>query len=118
MFLEMVKDMPRGRQESLARMLVPLLVVMAVALGLLAVWVTGDARVAGDLRRQVEQQAETAGVLFLDDRLVVPESGERPVPVLVDGRPVDGLIAVDGGTATLLVRSAGGEFVPATASDG
>jgi hypothetical protein len=117
MFLELVKDMPRGRQESLARMLVPLVVVIAVALAVLAVWMTGDARVAGDLRRQIEQQAGTAGVLFLDDRVQVPSSGERQVAVLVDGRPVDGLIEVHGDTATLLVRAPDGDFVPAAPGD-
>jgi hypothetical protein len=88
----------------------PLLVVMTIALGALLVWTADDARLAGDLRRQVQQQAQTAGVLFLDDRLVVPGSGERQVPVLVDGRPADGRIVVDGDLATLHVRAADGTF--------
>jgi hypothetical protein len=113
MFLEMVKDMPRGRRESLGRLLVPLLAVMAVGLGLVAVSMADDARVGEQLREQVQEQAEAAGVLFMDDRLVVPRSGERQVPVLVDGRVAEGLIEVDGAEATLLVRSADGEFVPA-----
>jgi hypothetical protein len=113
MFLEMAKDMPRGRQESLARLLVPMVAVMAVALGLLVVPMVGEARVAQDVRQQVEQQARDAGVLFVDDRLVLPRSGEQPVAVVVDGRRVDGLIAVDGDTATLLVPAADGELVPA-----
>jgi hypothetical protein len=117
MFLEMVKDMPRGRRDSLARLLVPILAVMAVGLGLVAVTMADDARNGGQLQEQVQEQAEAAGVLFMDDRVVVPRSGERQVPVLVDGRVAEGLISVDGDEATLLVRTADGSYVPVTTGD-
>jgi hypothetical protein len=117
MFLEMAKDMPRGRADSLARMLVPMLIAMVVVLGLVVVWTADDARVAGSLQDQVEQQAEQAGVLILDDRFRVPTSGDVQVPVQMDGRPVDGLVQVDGDEATLLVRSENGSFVPVAADD-
>ena len=117
MFLEMAKDMPRGRADSLARMLVPMLFVMVVVLGLVVAWTADDARVAGNLQEQVEQQAEEAGVLLLDDRFSVPSSGDVHVPVMMDGRPVEGLVSVDGDEATLLVRSDDGSFVVVTADD-
>jgi len=117
MVLELIKDMPRGRAESLSRLFVPLLVAMALVLSLVLVGTAGDARVAGELRRQVEQQARTAGVLFLDDRVVVPSFGVRDVPVLVDGRPVEGRIIVDGDTATLQLRSPDGSFAAAVSKD-
>jgi hypothetical protein len=103
-FLEMVKDMPRGRQESLARLLVPLLVVTLALLGVAVVRMADDARVDGDLQRQIVQQAEAAGVLFLDERgPLIPRAGERDEPAIVDGRRVDVLITIDGDVATLRV---------------
>jgi hypothetical protein len=101
-FLEMVKDMPRGRQESLGRILVPLLAVMLGGLALVGVRMFDDARLDADLRQQVEQQAESAGVLFLDVPLI-PRTGARVEPAIADGRRVETVITVDGDVATLRV---------------
>ncbi len=112
MFLEMAKDMPRGRADSLSRGLVPLLVVMALVLGVLTPFLVREDGTLRSLEQQVDEQAERAGVLLLDDVRLPAAGGRQDVRLLVDGRPAGGRIEVDGDAATLLVVTGDGSFVP------
>ncbi len=112
MFLEMAKDMPRGRADSLSRGLVPLLVGMALVLGVLTPWLVSEDGTVRSLEQQVDEQAERAGVLLLDDVRLPAAGGRQDVRLLDDGRRVDGRIEVDGDAATLLVVTGNGSFVP------
>jgi hypothetical protein len=111
MFLEMVKDMPRGRRDSLERLWAPLLVVLTVAVVALGAWFVVDVRTDPGLARQVEEQAERAGVL-LDEYTVPTGDGESQVRMLVDGVWTDGLVRVEDDVATLLARDADSGYVP------
>ncbi|WP_258724939.1 hypothetical protein [Cellulomonas sp. NS3] len=111
MFLEMAKDMPRGRSDSLERLWVPLLVVLTVAAVGIGAWFVVDARTDPGLARQVEQQAQHADVL-LDEYTLPTGDGQGQVRMLVDGVWREGLVRVAGDVATLLVRDAEGGYVP------
>jgi len=115
MFLEMAKDMPRGRAESLGRLLVPIVATIVVGLVAVGLWMAGDARRADALDDQVAEQAAQGQVVF-PQGYTVPREGEHTVVVLVDGAMTDGVIRVDGDRATLLVpdADADGTLTPAT----
>ncbi|MFS0698667.1 hypothetical protein AB6N24_01705 [Cellulomonas sp. 179-A 4D5 NHS] len=103
--------MPRGRNDSLERLWVPLLVVLAVAVVCIGAWFVVDVRTDPDLAGQVEQQAERAEVL-LDEYMLPTGDGQAQVRMLMDGAWSDGLVRVEGDVATLLVRDAEDRYVP------
>jgi hypothetical protein len=116
-FLEMAKDMPRARTDALARLWVPMVAVLGVALVAVTAWFVVDARTDPHLDQQVTEQAEASGVVLPRTWTVPTTDGEVEVSLLVDGARTDGVIRVDGDVATLLARDTDGELVPVTDRD-